>query len=118
MQSSGKLNWPKRIDKWPMPSKARLSMVLILNTDSQQKYVRQSPVIAILTRETNMKRSILASLAGLSLMALAASAAELEYPKQVIDATYEISGGKMGTQKTRMMSDGKGHMRVESGANG
>ena len=65
-----------------------------------------------------MKRSILASLAGLSLMALAASAAELEYPKQVIDATYEISGGKMGTQKTRMMSDGKGHMRVESGANG
>ena len=65
-----------------------------------------------------MNRAILASLFGLALTTLAASAAELDYPKQVFDAVYTSEDAKTGTHTMRMISDGKGHMRMESNANG
>lgn len=65
-----------------------------------------------------MNRAILASLFTLSLAALAATAAELDYPKQVFDAVYTSQDPKTGSHTMRMISDGKGHMRMETNANG
>ena len=65
-----------------------------------------------------MNRAILASLFSLALATLAASAAELDYPKQVFDATYTSEDAKTGSHTMRMVSDGKGHLRMESNANG
>lgn len=65
-----------------------------------------------------MQRFILASLCSLSITLIPALAADIDYPKQVFDATYETKDTKIGNHSMRMVCDGKGHMRVESEAGG
>src|SRR5262245_23547330 len=89
-----------------------------LSREVTQMHVRKSLLIVNLVGELNMNRAILASLFSFALTTLAASAAELDYPKQVFDAAYTSEDAKTGSHTMRMISDGKGHMRMESNANG
>src|SRR5579883_3171687 len=83
-----------------------------------EEHVRKSLLKVIPVGELNMNRVILASLFTFSMAALAATAAELDYPKQVFDAVYISQDAKSGSHTMRMISDGKGHMRMETNANG
>jgi hypothetical protein len=62
-----------------------------------------------------MRNKVVMALAATIVCAAAAQA--IEYPKIQFDATYQ-STAPQGTTQMRMVSDGKGHMRVESTASG
>jgi hypothetical protein len=61
-----------------------------------------------------MNRSILAISLALAGTTLAAIAGPSSYPTQVFDATYVTKNSQAGEGKVRMISDGKGHMRMET----
>lgn len=65
-----------------------------------------------------MKRFVLALSFALSGAVISALASEMKYPTQVFDATYETKDATSGSHTTRMISDGKGHMRVEAESSG
>ncbi|HEY9716047.1 MAG TPA: DUF4412 domain-containing protein [Trichormus sp.] len=61
------------------------------------------------------KKALLLALAGIATTCQAFAMSD--YPK-AYDATYEMTAPGSGVTKTHQMSDGKGHMRIESEARG